>query len=331
MSDRMTRAAVCGALEGPDAVRVQDWPSRAPGPGEVRLKVRAASANFPDLLMTRGLYQHKAEPPFVPGLECAGEIIDVGEGVTDWKIGDRAVGMVGAAGAGFAEETTLPAASLHPSPPAMSDVEAASLYVGHYTGYVGLIDRGRLQPGETAVIFGAAGGVGLGAVQIALALGAKVIATASSEAKRQLLRDQGVEHVLAPADPELREKIKEIGGGGVDLVYDPVNGEVFDLALRLLRPEGRLCVIGFAGGPIRPAPSNIVLIKEIEVIGVRAGQFGRRHPEKMREAWARMSAWNAEGKLTPHVSRTYRLDEAAEALKALESREVVGKIAVVMD
>lgn len=338
MTDRTVRAAVCTALTGPDAVRVQDWTSRAPGPGEVRLRLAASSANYPDLLMTRGLYQHRAEPPFVPGLEAAGTILDVGEGVEGWKPGDRAVAMVGAAGAGFAEETTVKAASLLPTPEGMSDAAAASLYVGHYTGYVGVVDRGRLQPHETLVVFGAAGGVGLGAVQIGLAMGATVIATASTEAKREMLRAEGVQHVLDPADPQLREKIKEIGGGGVDLVYDPVNGAMFDLGLRVLRPEGRLAVIGFTGAgsesdksAIRPAPSNIVLIKEIEIVGVRAGQFGRRHPEKLLEAWKRMGAWHAEGKLNPHVSRLFPLDQAADALRALEDRGVVGKIAVTME
>ncbi|MEE3099683.1 MAG: NADPH:quinone oxidoreductase family protein, partial [Pseudomonadota bacterium] len=326
------RAMQCMTLDGPDALALNTLESPPPGPGEARLRLDASGVNFPDLLMTRGLYQHKAEPPFIPGLEAAGTIVDVGEGVTGWKPGDRAVAMTGAAGAGFAELSTVAADQLLPVPEGMSDLDAACLYVGHSTGWNGVVDRGRLQPGETLVVAGAAGGVGLGAVQIGAALGAQVIAIASTEEKRAVTLEEGAHHALDPADPDLKDKVWEITGGrGADLVYDPVGGRMFTEGVRMLRPEGRLAIIGFAGGDIARIGSNIVLIKEIELIGVRAGQYGRRHPEKRLEAWTRMSGWVAEGRFRPRVSRTFPLAEGAAALKALEDRSVIGKVAVVMD
>jgi NADPH2:quinone reductase len=330
---RRIRAARCLALTGPDAVEVQEVQSLPPGPGEVRLRVGACGVNFPDLLMTRGLYQHRAEPPFIPGLEVAGTVLDVGEGVAGWAAGDRAVASVGAAGAGFAEETTVPADLLMPAPESLSDAEAACLYVGHHTGYNGVIERGRLAPGEVLVVTGAAGGVGLGAVQVGKAQGAAVIGIASTPEKRAAVLEAGADHALDPADPELREKVKALSGGeGADLVYDPVGGEMFDLGLRMLRPEGRLAVIGFASGDNRrKAAANYLLIKEIEVIGVRAGQYGRRHPDRRRAAWAKIVEWAEAGRLRPRIWREYPLERAAEALKALEDRAVIGKVAVVMD
>lgn len=329
---RRIRAARCLSLDGPDAIRVEEVESRPPGPGEVRLRVGACGANFPDLLMTRGLYQHRAEPPFVPGLEVAGTVLDVGEGVTGWARGDRAVASVGAAGAGFAEETTVSADLLAPAPEGLSDAEAACLPVAAHTAYNGLIDRGRLAAGETLVVMGAAGGVGLAAVQMGKAVGARVIGIASSEAKRAAVLEAGADHALDPAEPELREKAKALSGGeGADLVYDPVGGDMFDAGLRMLRPEGRLAVIGFASGDNgRRAAANYLLIKEIEVIGVRAGQHGRRHPERKRAAWGWIKAWAEAGALRPRVWRTFSLDQAAGALKALEDRAVIGKVAVVM-
>ncbi|MGM0585136.1 MAG: NADPH:quinone oxidoreductase family protein [Pseudomonadota bacterium] len=330
---RRIRAARCLSLDGPDAVRVEEVESRPPGPGEARLRVGACGVNFPDLLMTRGLYQHRAEPPFVPGLEVAGTVLDVGEGVRGWAPGDRAVANVGAAGAGFAEETTVSAELLAPAPEGLSDTEAACLPVAAHTAFNGLIDRGRLAAGEMLVVTGAAGGVGLAAVQMGRAIGARVIGVASSEAKRAAVLEAGADHALDPADPELRDRVKALSESeGADLVYDPVGGEMFDLGLRMLRPEGRLAVIGFASGDNgRRAAANYVLIKEIEVIGVRAGQYGRRHPEARRAAWERIRQWAEAGRLRPRVWRTFPLDRAAEALKALEDRAVIGKVAVVMD
>ncbi|MAS43098.1 MAG: NADPH:quinone oxidoreductase [Rhodobacteraceae bacterium] len=326
------RAMQCMTLDGPDALALNTLESPPPGPGEVRLRLGASGVNFPDLLMTRGLYQHKAEPPFIPGLEAAGTVVDVGEGVTGWTPGDRAVAMTAAAGAGFAELTTVAADLLLPVPEGMSDVDAACLYVGHSTAWNGVVDRGRLQPGETLVVTGAAGGVGLAAVQLGRAMGAQVIAVASSETKRAVTLEEGAHHALDPADPDLRDKVKALTGGvGADVVYDPVGGRMFTEGVRMLRPEGRLAIIGFAGGEIAQFGSNIVLIKEIELIGVRAGQYGRRHPDRRLAAWKRMSAWVAEGTFRPRVSRTFPLAEGAAALKALEDRSVIGKVAVTMD
>lgn len=329
---RRVRAAVVTALDGPDAIEIREVESRPPGPGEVRVRVGASGVNFPDLLMTRGLYQHKAEAPFIPGMECAGTILDLGEGVTGWKPGDRVVARVSAHGDGFIEETTVAAGSLLPTPESMNDAEAASLFIGHYTAWNGAIDRGQLKPGETMVVLGAAGGVGLATVQIGKAHGATVIAAASSPEKRAVLEEEGADHVLDPADPDLKGKVMALTGGeGADLVYDIVGGDLFTTGLRLLRPEGRLAVIGFASGAITSAPANIVLIKEISVVGVRAGMYSNRHPDRMRAAWDQIAEWSAEGKVKPRIWKTFPLEKSADALKALENRSVIGKVAVTMD
>lgn len=328
---RLIRAARCLALAGPDAVEVQEIESRPPGPGEARLRLGACGVNFPDLLMTYGRYQHRAAPPFVPGLEAAGTVLDVGEGVTGWASGDRALALVGAGGAGFAEETTVAAGLLLPVPGSMSDLEAACLYVGHHTAWHGAVERARLAPGEVMVATGAAGGVGLGAVQVGKAQGARVIAVASTPEKRAAATEAGADHALDPADPELRETVRQISGGeGADVVFDSVGGALFEAGLRMLRPEGRLAVIGFASGEIGSAAANYVLIKEIEVIGVRAGQYGRRHPERRLAAWRRLCDWHAEGRLGPRIWRSYPLERAADALRALEDRAVIGKVAVTL-
>ncbi len=326
---RRVRAAICRSLDGPDAVEVGEIDLPPTGPGEVRLRVRACSVNFPDLLMTRGLYQHKAEPPFVPGLEAAGEVLEVGEGVTGWAVGDRAVALTSAAKPGMAEEIVVPAEALLPTPPSLSDAEAASLFVGHYTAWNGAVDRGGLAAGETMVVLGAAGGVGLATVQVGKAMGARVIAVASSEEKRRAAMEEGADHALASDEPELKAKVFELTGGeGADLVYDIVGGRLFKEGIRMLRPEGRLAVIGFASGEIGQTGANMVLIKEISLIGVRAGQYGRRHPERRLEAWRRMGEWVAEGRFRPRIWKTFPLERAADALRELENRAAIGKVVV---
>ncbi len=328
---RRVRAAICRSLDGPDAVETGEIELPAPGPGEVRLRVNACAVNFPDLLMTRGLYQHKAEPPFVPGLEAAGEVLELGEGVRGWSPGDRAVALTSAARPGMAEEIVVPADALLPTPPGLTDAEAASLFVGHYTAWNGAVDRGALQAGETMVVLGAAGGVGLATVQVGKAMGATVIAVASSEAKRRAALEEGADHALASDEPRLKEKVLALTDGrGAHLVYDIVGGRLFNEGLRLLRPEGRLAIIGFASGEIGQTGANMVLIKEISLIGVRAGQYGRRHPERRLEAWRRMGDWVAEGRFRPRIWKSFPLDQAADALRELENRAAIGKVVVTL-
>jgi NADPH2:quinone reductase len=325
------RRIACPALEGPAALRVVEAESRAPGPGEVRLGVRAAAVNFPDLLMTRGLYQAKPSLPFCPGMEVAGVLLEVGEGVDGWRAGDRAIALTGPHHPGFAEEVTLPAALLLPVPTPLSDAEAAALHVAHWTALHALADRGRLKPGETLAVLGAAGGVGLAAVQVAAALGARIAAVARGAGKAAVLRAEGAHLVIDPEREDLRAALKAFGGGGIDVVLDAVGGALFEPAVRALRPEGRHLVVGFAGGGPGVLASNIALIKEIELIGVRAGQFGRRHPGVVAAGHERLAGWIEAGLFRPRIHAVYPLSRAAEALLALESGAVLGKIVVIPD
>ncbi len=325
------RRVICEALEGPGALRLVEAESRAPGPCEVRLAMRAAAVNFPDLLMTRGGYQAKPDLPFCPGLEAAGVVLEVGAEVEGWRVGQRAIALTGPHHPAFSEEITLPAALLLRPPPSLSEAEAAALHVCHWTALHALWHRGRLARGEALAVLGAAGGVGLAAVQIGAAMGARVAAVARGAAKAEALRAEGAEIVIDPEREDLRAALKAFGGGGIDVVLDPVGGAMFEPALRALRPEGRHLVIGFAAGAPGALAANIALIKQIELIGVRAGEFGRRHPGKMLAGHARLTRWIESGRFRPRIHAAYPLSRAADALRALEGGGVLGKIVVVPD
>nr|WP_323781260.1 NADPH:quinone oxidoreductase family protein [Amylibacter sp.] len=326
---RTVRAMLCHNLSGPDGLTIDRIPREAPKSGEVRLRVRACGVNFPDLLMTRGLYQFKPDPPFCPGMEVSGEVLELGADVKGFAVGDRVVARTMSLYPGFAEEITLPASYLLSIPKAMNDVTAAALFVTYYTSYNALVEKAHLQSGETVLVHGAAGGVGLAAVQIAHALGAKVIATAGSAEKIAFLRKQGVSDVINYSDEDIRARVKEItGGAGVDVALDPVGGAAFDASVRSLAPGGRLCVVGFTSGSMGSVPSNIVLIKEISVIGIRAGEFALRHPDRMRAGFARLCDWFEAGKIAPEIARKFPLEQAADALRALEERSAIGKVVV---
>ena len=292
---------------------------------EVRFRVRAAAVNFPDILMVQGKYQHRPELPFIVGGECAGEIIAVGEGVTAWKPGDRIVG--GRLNGGFAEEGQLPATSVRKIPEYIDFATAAGFTTAYLTAYVSLVRRGELQAGETLLVHGAAGGVGLAAVDLGKVLGATVIATASSEEKRNFLKDYGANHVLPAAG--FREAVKELTGGrGADVIYDPVGGDAFDESTRCIAFGGRLLVVGFASGRIPSINANIPLIKGFSVVGVRAGEYGRHYPEKGRENIAAIDAMLAEGKLHPHVGARFPLPQAVDAMRMLSERKAIGKVVI---
>lgn len=326
------RRVLCPSLDGPRALTLAEVESRPPGPGELRLAMRACGVNFPDLLMTEGKYQFKPDLPFCPGLEAAGVILEIGEGVADWRVGDRVIARTGPFHPGFSEEIVLPAANLLPVPPGLSDAQAASLHVAYWTALHSLADRGRLRHGETLVVHGAAGGVGLAAVQVGLALGARVIATAGSAEKLDHLKREGVHATVDYTRDDMRLAIKDLTGGrGADVILDPVGGPVFEPSLRALAPEGRLLVVGFAAGSHGHAPANIALIKEIEVIGVRAGEFSRRHPEAIPAGHRRLTRWIDEGRVAPRVHAAFPLSRAAEALEALRDRTVIGKVVVTPD
>ena len=302
-----------------------DLPAPAPGPGEVRVRVRAASVNFPDLLMTRGDYQLKPELPFVSGLEFSGEVDAVGEGVTGWRVGDAVVG--GNRFGAMAEYCAVPAGALRHKPAALGWEEAAAYPVAYLTAYVALARCGRVEAGETLLVHGAAGGVGLATVDLAKALGARVIAAASSAAKREAIARLYAPDAVIAAEPGFREEVKALtGGAGADVIFDPVGGDVFDESTRCIAFGGRLLVIGFASGRIPEVSVNMPLIKGFSVVGVRAGEYGRRFPERGAENVAAIDALAAAGRIRPHVHAALDLADWREAFAMLERREVIGKV-----
>ncbi|AMG75049.1 NADPH:quinone oxidoreductase family protein [Sphingopyxis granuli] len=306
-------------------VALADLPVPQPGPGEVRVRVRAAAVNFPDLLMTRGAYQLKPDLPFVPGLEFAGEVDVVGEGVTAWHKGDAVVG--GNRFGAMAEYIVAPAATLRPKPDRLGWEAAAACPVAYLTAYVALVRCARVEPGDWVLVHGAAGGVGLATVDLAKALGARVIAAASSEAKRAAIARLYAPDALIAADPGFRDTVKALTGGvGADVIFDPVGGDVFDESTRCIAFGGRLLVVGFASGRIPAVSANIPLIKGFSVVGVRAGEYGRRFPERGVENIAAVDRLAAEGTIRPHVHAALDLADWREAFAMLERREVIGKV-----
>ena len=319
------RALVVEALEADYAgCRLTDFPTPEPGPGEVRVKVKAAAVNFPDLLQTRGEYQHKPALPFIPGLEMAGEIEVLGEGVTQWKVGDAVAGP--ARIGGFAEYAVSPAAALNAKPERLSFSQAAGYGAAYLTAYVALVRRANVQPGEWVLVHGAAGGVGLACVDLAKALGAKVIAASASDEKLKIIADEYAPDALVNVTGGFREKVKEITGGrGADVIYDPVGGDVFDESVRCIAFDGRLLIIGFTSGRIPSVSVNMPLIKGFSVMGVRAGEYGRQFPERGRENQKAIWKLAADGVVRPRVYKEFTLAQWREAFDTLADRQVVGK------
>lgn len=298
-------------------------PVPEPGDGQVLVRIEAAALGFPDLLMTRGGYQAKPPLPFVPGMEAAGTVVAVGSGA-EWEEGARVI--VGGLTGGCAQFSVHATDAIVPMPDALSFPEAAALRAAYLTAWVALVRCGAAQPGQWALIHGAAGGVGLAAVDLARALGLRVIAVASSEEKRRRIADlYSPEHVLA-GPVGFREAVLEITGGrGADLVYDPVGGDAFDESTRCIAFGGRLLVVGFASGRIPDIRANIPLIKGFSVVGVRAGEFGRRFPGLGRENVAAIVKLAGEGRIRPHVHAALPLSRWREAFEAMETRTVIGR------
>ena len=306
---------------------VRDVPTPTPGPGEVLVRVRAASVNFPDLLMTRGEYQFKPPLPFTPGLDLAGEVAALGEGVTGWGLGDAVVG--GARLGGFAEYAVLSAEALKPKPERLSFAQAAAYGAAYLTAYVALVRRARLEPGEWVLVHGAAGGVGLAAVDLAKALGARVIAASASDAKLAEIQRLYAPDAVVNVTDGFKDQVKAITGGrGADVIYDPVGGDVFDESVRCIAFDGRLLVIGFTSGRIPNVSVNMPLIKGFSVMGVRAGEYGRQFPEKGRENAQAVWRMADEGVISPHVHVELPLENWREAFDLLANRRVVGKAIV---
>lgn len=318
------RAFVCHALsEDLSGAGMADIDAPVPGPGEILVKVRAAAINFPDILMCQGRYQFRPEPPFVPGLDVAGEVAALGPGVSGFRIGDAVAG--GTRLGGFADYACLPAAGVRPKPAGFDWAEAAGFQAAYLTAWVALVCRGGLRAGETLLVHGAAGGVGLAAVDLGRYLGARVIAASADPQKRAALTALGVEHVIDSA-PGFRETVKGLTGGrGADVIYDPVGGAVFEESARCIAFDGRLLVIGFAGGTIASLPANIPLIKGFSVVGVRAGEYGRQFPDRGIANLDAIHDLAARGAIRPHIGARLPLEAAREGLELLRSRRIVGK------
>ena len=306
---------------------IRDIETPTPGPGEVLVKVRAASVNFPDLLQTKGEYQHKPALPFIPGLEIAGEVEALGEGVDRFRVGDPVVG--GAMIGGMSEFAVTPAASLRRKPERLSFSQAAGYGTAYITAYVALVRRARLEPGEWVLVHGAAGGVGLAAVDLAKVLGARVIAASASDAKLAVVAAEYAPDATVNVTGGFRDRVKEITGGhGADVIYDPVGGDVFDESVRCIAFDGRLLSIGFTSGRLPVLPVNMALIKGFSLMGVRAGEYGRQFPQKGAENQAAIWKLAEDGLVKPRVDAEYPLADWRAAFDSLADRKVIGKTIV---
>ena len=319
------KAVLCKAYGPPESLVFEDVPSPAPRPGEAVVSVKAASVNFPDVLIIENKYQVKPPLPFSPGSELAGIVKGVGDGVTSVAPGDRVLAITGYGA--FAEEVAVDVRRLLPMPAGMDFPTAAAFGLAYATSEHALSDRGALKAGETLLVLGAAGGVGIAAIEIGKALGARVIACASTDDKLAVCRAHGADETINYATEDLRERIRALtGGNGPDVVYDPVGGAYTELALRSIAWRGRLLVVGFAAGEIPKIPLNLALLKGCSIVGIFWGDFARREPQKFADAMARLGRWYADGSLKPHISATFPLDRAADALILMASRKVTGKI-----
>ena len=316
---------------GPETLRIEDVPDPAPGAGELLVRVRACSINYPDVLIIEDKYQLKPLRPFAPGSEIAGEVEAVGDGVRGWKPGDRVIAATGYGG--LVEKIVIPADRAIPLPAERSFEEGSALLLTYATAIHALIDRGRLQAGQTLLVLGASGGVGIAAVEIGKALGAKVIAAVSSEEKAQAARDAGADEAIVyppdDADPRaLSDLFKNaVGPNGADVILDPVGGAYSEAALRSIAWEGRFLVVGFPAG-IAKLPLNLTLLKSCDVCGVFWGAFVARDPKRNASHVEQLFRWWAEGKIAPKISATYPLERGGEAIAALRDRKAIGKLVV---
>ena len=325
----MPRAIVCRALGEPETLRIEQFDSVALKPGQVRVAVKAAGINFPDILMAKGEYQLKPELPFTPGMEAAGHIAEVSGDSGGFSVGDRVI--VKLRHGGYADEAVVTPPQLTPMPSTFDYAEGATFLAAHGTAYHALIDRGQLQSGEVLLVHGAGGGVGLAAVELGKLLGAVVIACASSQEKLDVARARGADHGVLYGDGPFRDAVKHITGGkGADVVFDPVGGEIFEQSLRCINWEARLLIIGFTGG-IGVAKTNLVLIKGASVLGVRAGEAVRKNPALGEKRFKALNAWAEEGRIRPNVSHRLPLEKVAAAMRLLTDRKAIGRVALVME
>ena len=321
------RAVLCKQWGPPESLTVEDVPDLSADAGQVVIDVKAASVNYPDLLIIQDQYQFKPPLPFTPGGEVAGIVREVGEGVRDVAPGDRVLATTG--WGGFAEQVKTGVGGAVPIPDEMSFEDAASLLMAYGTSHYALKDRAAVQPGETLLVLGAAGGVGLSAVELGKTMGARVIAAASSDEKLAVCKEKGADELINYSREDLKERTKELTGGqGANVIYDPVGGDFAEAALRATAWEGRYLVIGFTAG-IPRIPLNLVLLKGCQVVGVFWGSFTGREPEKNRANTEELLSWCVSGRIKPHVSGRYRLEEVGQALNDMGARKVTGKVVLI--
>jgi NADPH2:quinone reductase len=321
------KALICSQYGPPENLRVQDMPDPQPAAGEVVVRVRAAGVNFPDALIVQNLYQFKPTPPFSPGGEAAGEVLAVGAGVSRFKVGDKVIALT--IWGGFAEQVLAKEDQLFPMPQGLSFEVAGSLLLTYGTCIHALRDRAGLQPGQTVLILGAAGGIGIAAIELAKALGARVIAAASSAEKLATCRAKGADEVINYREQNLRDEIKRITGGkGVDVVVDPVGGDHAEQALRSMAWRGRYLVVGFTDGQIPRLPLNLVLLKGCAIVGVFWGDFVAREPQAAQTDLQDLVAMLARGQIQPLISARYSLQDASKAILELSQRRAQGKLIV---
>ena len=320
------KAIVCKNWGTPEGLSLETLESPRPGPGQVSIAIHACGVNFADTLLIQGQYQVKPEPPFSPGMEASGEVLECGMGVTGLQSGDRV--MVVLSYGGYAEAVVAPAVAVIPLPLTMDFVTAAGFPVAYGTSHLALTHRAHLQAGENLLVHGVGGGVGLTAVEIGKVLGATVIATASNPEKLKIAAEHGADYLIDSSREDIRERVKALGGA--DVVYDPVGGDAFEASLRCINWEGRILAIGFASGKVPHPPANHLLVKNCSVIGLYWGAYLQRNPELMHQSLSELLDWYVQGKLKPHVSQTFPLERAKEALVALLARRTTGKVVITM-
>jgi NADPH2:quinone reductase len=324
------KAVLCQAYGPPESLVLAEVEPLKPGPGQVVIGVKACGVNFPDTLIIEGKYQFKPALPFSPGGEVAGVVKEIGEGVEQIKVGDPIIAFTG--WGGFAEEVLADAKTVIPIPESMDFVTASAFVMAYGTSHYSLKDRAKLQPGETLLVLGAAGGVGLAAVELGKVMGAHVIAAASSDEKLAICREHGADECINYTNENLKERIKNLTAGkGVNVIFDPIGGNYSEVALRGIAWEGRHLVIGFAAGDIPRIPLNLSLLKGCSIVGVFWGSFLTRDPQHGQEHLQELMTWFLEGKLHPRISATYSLDRAADALNDMLMRKITGKAVLLVD
>lgn len=321
------KAIVCEQFGPPSSLVLKDLPALEAGEKEVVIEVKACSLNFPDTLIIQGKYQYKPELPFTPGSDIAGTVKAVGAKVKNVAVGDEVFGFV--PNGGFAEEVVAPAKNVFPKPPLMNNAVGASFLMAYGTSYHALKNRAQLKAGETLVVLGASGGVGLAAVELGKLMGARVIACASSAEKLALCKEYGADEGINYSEEDLKTRIKELTEGkGADVIYDPVGDKFSEPALRAMAWEGRFLVVGFAAGDIPKIPLNLALLKGCQIVGVFWGSWAMQFPNENMLNTMELIQWHAQGKLKPHIHAVYRLEEAQKAMKEMMQRKVRGKIVI---